>query len=47
VTKTLHNAAEEETSAHAACEFEALVTLRHTQLGSLFLDSEDVRYLNL
>ena len=39
--------AEEETSAHIFCECEALVTLRHTYLGSIFLDPEDVRGLSL
>jgi hypothetical protein len=33
---------EEETSAHVLCECEALANLRHTYLGSLFLDPEDV-----
>jgi hypothetical protein len=35
--------AEEETSAHVLCECEALATLRHTYLGSFFLDPKDVR----
>ena len=39
--------AEEGTSAHVLCECEALVALRHTYLGSFFLDSEDVRSLSL
>ena len=47
MTTTLHNAAKKETSAHIACEFEDLVTLRHTHLGFLFLNSEDVRNLSL
>ena len=38
---------EEETSAHVLCECEAVVSLRHTYLGSFFLDSEDVRSLSL
>jgi hypothetical protein len=38
---------EEETSAHILCEYEALVTLRHTYLGSFSLDPEDVRRLGL
>lgn len=44
---TLHNAAEEQTSVHDVCEFEAVVTLRHTHLGFFFLDSENVRNLSL
>jgi hypothetical protein len=39
--------AEEETSAHVLCECEALATLRHTYLGSFFLDPEEVRGLSL
>jgi hypothetical protein len=39
--------AEEETSAHALCECEALATLRHAYMGSFFLDPEDVRGLSL
>jgi hypothetical protein len=35
--------AEDETSAHILCECEALATLRHTNLGSFFLDPEEVR----
>jgi hypothetical protein len=38
---------EEETSVHILCEFEALVTLRHAYLGSLFLDPEDIRKLDM
>ena len=34
---------EEETSVHILCECEALAQLRHTYLGSFFLDREDVR----
>ena len=34
---------EGETSVHFLCECEALASLRHTYLGSLFLDPEDVR----
>jgi hypothetical protein len=37
----------EETSAHVLCECEALATLRHTYLGSFFLDPENVRDLSL
>jgi hypothetical protein len=36
---------EEETSVHILCECEALVSLRHTCLGSFFLDPEDTRVL--
>jgi hypothetical protein len=39
--------AEEETSADVLCECEALATLRHSYLGSFFLDLEDVRELSL
>ena len=39
--------AEEETSFHVLCECEALATLRHTYLGSFFLDPEDVTNLSL
>ena len=35
--------AEEKTSAHVLCECEASATLRHTNLGSFFLDPEEVR----
>jgi len=40
-------AEEEETSVHVLCECEALVTSRHTYLGSFFLDPEDVKSLSL
>ena len=36
---------EEETSVHMLCECEALGLLRHTRLGSFFLDPEDIRKL--
>ena len=39
--------AEEETSAHILCEYEALAVLRHTYLGSCFLDPEEIRSLSL
>jgi len=39
--------AEEETSTHVLCECGALASLRYAYLGSLFLDPEDVRSLNL
>jgi len=35
--------AEEETSADILCECEAMAILRHTYLGSFFLDTEDFR----
>ena len=35
--------AEEETSVHVLCECEALAKLRHIDLGSFFLDPEEVR----
>jgi len=38
---------EEETSAHILCECEALASLRHVYLGSLFLDPEDIRVLGV
>ena len=34
---------EEETSIHILCECEAFTSLRHTHLGSFFLDPEDIR----
>jgi hypothetical protein len=34
---------EEDTTVHILCECEALASLRHTHLGSFFLDSEDIR----
>jgi hypothetical protein len=37
---------EEETSVHILCECEAVASLRHTHLGSLFLDPEDIRKLS-
>jgi len=36
---------EEEISVHILCECEALASLRHTHLGSFFLDPDDVRKL--
>jgi hypothetical protein len=38
---------EEETSVHILCECEALASLRHTYLGSFFLDPEDIRELSI
>jgi hypothetical protein len=34
---------EEEISVYILCECEALAALRHTNLGSLFMDPEDFR----
>ena len=39
--------AEKGTSAHVVSECEALATLRHTYLGSLFFDPEDVRSITV
>jgi len=36
----------EETSAHILCKCEALVSFRHTYLGSFFLEPEDINPLN-
>jgi hypothetical protein len=38
---------EEETSVHILCECGALASLRHTYLGSFFLDPEDIRVLGV
>jgi len=38
---------EEETSVRVLCECEALASLRHSYLGSFFLDPEDIRKLNI
>jgi hypothetical protein len=38
---------EAETSVHILCECEALASLRHTFLGSFFLDPEDIRKLSI
>jgi len=38
---------EEENSVHILCECEALCILRHTHLGSFFLDPEDIRKLTI
>ena len=37
----------EETSAHILCECEALAPLRHTYLGSFFLEPEDIKSMSL
>ena len=37
----------EETSAHILCECEALASLRHTYLGSFFLEPEDIKSMSL
>ena len=36
-----------EDSVHILCECEALASLRHAYLGSLFLDPEDIRELGM
>jgi len=38
---------EEETSVHILCECGAFASLRHTYLGSFFLDREDIRELSI
>jgi hypothetical protein len=38
---------EEENSVHILCECEALPSLRHSHLGSFFLDPEDIRKLRI
>jgi hypothetical protein len=38
---------EEETSVHILCECEALASLRHTYMGSFFLDPENMRVLGV
>jgi hypothetical protein len=38
---------EEETSVHILCECEALASLIHAYLGSLFLDPEDIMSLSI
>jgi len=38
---------EEETSVHILCECEALASLRHSYLGSFFLDPEDIWKLSM
>jgi len=38
---------EEETSVRILCECEALASLRHAHLGSLFLDPEDIQELGM
>jgi hypothetical protein len=35
--------AEDETSAHILCQCEALASIRHVQLGSFFLEPEDIK----
>ena len=37
----------EETSGHVLCVCEAVASLRHSCLGSFFLDPEDIRKLNI
>ena len=43
----LSGVTEQETSVHVLCECEALASLRHTYLGSFFLDPEDIRKLRI
>jgi len=38
--------AEDETSAHILCEYEALASLRHVRLGSFFLEPEDIKNIS-
>ena len=38
---------QEETSVHILCECEALASLRHTYLGSFFMDLEDIMKLSI
>jgi hypothetical protein len=40
-------AAEDENSAHALCECEALASLGHAYLGSFFLEPEDIKSISL
>ena len=37
----------EETSAHILCECEVLASLKHTYLGSFFLEPEDIKSISL
>jgi len=37
----------EETSTHVPCECEALASLRHTYLGSFFLEPKDIQSVSL
>jgi len=37
----------EENSAHILCECESLASLRHTRLGSFFLEPEDIKSMSL
>jgi hypothetical protein len=38
---------EEETSAHILCKCDALASLRHAYLGSVFMEPRDITYLSL
>ena len=38
---------EDETSIHVLCACENLTSLRHSFLGSFFVDPEDIRKLNI
>jgi hypothetical protein len=39
--------AEDETSAHTLCEYEALASIRHVYLGFFFLEPEDIKSVSL
>jgi hypothetical protein len=41
------NKSEEETSFHILCACEALASLRRAHLGSIFLDSDDIKKLSI
>jgi hypothetical protein len=38
---------EEETSAHILCECEALASLRHAYLGSIFMEPRDIMHASM
>jgi len=38
---------DEEAPVHVLCECEALASLRHSYVGSFFLDPEDIRKVNI
>jgi hypothetical protein len=38
---------EEETSVHILCKCEALASLRHAHVGSIFLGPDDIRVLSI
>jgi hypothetical protein len=39
--------AEDETSGHILCEWEASASIAHVDMGSFFLDPEDIKCLSL